>query len=91
MNSKIKVGIIIENSLGSGGIYSNEISFLNHLENNQKIDFKIFSINKKNIHDLKKSASVYVAADTFLGPFYLAYASSEDGENSFYLYLGESF
>lgn len=54
MNSKIKVGIIIENSLGSGGIYSNEISFLNHLENNQKIDFKIFSINKKNIHDLKK-------------------------------------
>ncbi|EDZ62757.1 phospholipase, patatin family [Sulfurimonas gotlandica GD1] len=45
----------------------------------------------RNINDLKKSVSVYVAADTFLGPFYLAYASSEDGENSFYLYLGEKF
>ncbi|WP_373005246.1 patatin-like phospholipase family protein [Sulfurimonas sp.] len=45
----------------------------------------------KNIHDLKKSVSVYVAADTFLGPFYLAFASSEDGEDSFYLYLGEKF
>ena len=56
MNSKIKVGIIIENSLGSGGIYSNEISFLNHLENNQKIDFKIFSINKKIFMTLKRLA-----------------------------------
>ncbi|MFT7004755.1 MAG: NTE family protein [Sulfurimonas sp.] len=45
----------------------------------------------KNIQDFKKSVSAYVAADTFLGPFYLAYASSEDGDNSFYLYLGESF
>jgi len=54
MNSKIKVGIIIENSLSSGGIYSNEISFLNHLQNNQKIEYKIFSINKKNVHYLKK-------------------------------------
>jgi NTE family protein len=45
----------------------------------------------RNLHDLKKSVSAYVAADTFLGPFYLAYASSEDGDNSFYLYLGESF
>ena len=45
----------------------------------------------RNLHDLKKSMSVYVAADTFLGPFYLAFASSEEGEDSFYLYLGEKF
>lgn len=45
----------------------------------------------ENEYKLKKSASVYIAADTFLGAFYLAYASSEDGEDSFYLYLGEKF
>jgi len=32
-----------------------------------------------------------VAADTFLGPFYLAIGSSNDGEVSGYLYLGEKF
>lgn len=41
--------------------------------------------------DLKKSASVYVAADTFLGPLYLAYGASTDGHMSSYLYLGEKF
>ena len=39
----------------------------------------------------KKSATVYVAADTFLGPFYLAYGATADGEQSAYLYLGEKF
>ncbi len=41
--------------------------------------------------DLKKSATIYVAADTFLGPFYLAYGISNRGESSGYLYLGEKF
>nr|WP_321265745.1 patatin-like phospholipase family protein [uncultured Sulfurimonas sp.] len=44
-----------------------------------------------NSKDIKESASVYVAADTLLGPFYFAFASSKDGEDSFYLYLGEKF
>jgi len=39
----------------------------------------------------KKSATVYIAADTFLGPFYLAYGATADGEQSAYLYLGEKF
>jgi len=39
----------------------------------------------------KKTASVYFAADTFLGPFYLAYGATADGEQSAYLYLGEKF
>jgi NTE family protein len=43
------------------------------------------------IHDMKKSVTLYGAADTFLGPFYLAFAFSEEGTNSFYLYLGEKF
>jgi len=47
--------------------------------------------NKNNNYKLKKSASIYVAADTLLGAFYLAFASSEDGEATFYLYLGEKF
>jgi len=39
----------------------------------------------------KKSATLYLAADTFLGPFYLAYGATADGEQSAYLYLGEKF
>jgi NTE family protein len=40
---------------------------------------------------MKKSTTVYAAADTILGPFYLAYGFSEAGEQTFYLYLGEKF
>jgi len=42
----------------------------------------------KDFHD---SVTAYVAADTFLGPFYLAYGHSDDGQSSAYLYLGEKF
>jgi len=45
----------------------------------------------RNFNDMKKSATIYGAADTFLGPFYLAFGTSKDGEASFYLYLGEKF
>ncbi|MBN2816571.1 MAG: patatin-like phospholipase family protein [Campylobacterales bacterium] len=38
-----------------------------------------------------KSGTLYVAADTFLGPLYLAYGTSTDGQQSAYLYLGEKF
>jgi NTE family protein len=41
--------------------------------------------------ELHHSMSVYMAADTFIGPFYFAYGRADDGENSFYLYLGEKF
>ena len=54
MNNRIKVGIIIENSLDSGGIFSNEISFVKNLEKNHEIDTKVFTTNKKNINYLKK-------------------------------------
>lgn len=40
---------------------------------------------------IKKSGTIYVAADTFLGPFYLAYGFSGSGEHTAYLYLGEKF
>jgi len=46
---------------------------------------------KFNYNTVHKSGTVYVAADTFLGPFYLAYGFSDDGEQSAYLYLGEKF
>ena len=39
----------------------------------------------------KYAGSVYVAADTFLGPLYLAYGHSIDNDSRFYLYLGEKF
>jgi len=47
----------------------------------------------QNLHYdmIKKSASIYGAADTFLGPLYLAYGHSDDGRSSVYLYLGEKF
>ncbi len=40
---------------------------------------------------MNKSGTLYVAADTFLGPFYLAYGHSDDDEHRTYLYLGEKF
>ncbi len=40
---------------------------------------------------LHKSATAYVAADTFLGPLYLAFGVSDKGDESAYLYLGEKF
>jgi len=43
------------------------------------------------IKSLHKSVTAYVAADTFLGPLYLAFGSSESGKESAYLYLGEKF
>ncbi|MEA3370438.1 MAG: patatin-like phospholipase family protein [Campylobacterota bacterium] len=47
--------------------------------------------DKADFNTLHNSATIYVAADTFLGPFYLAYGFSDDGEQSGYLYLGEKF
>ena len=47
----------------------------------EKVDFGKFH----------NSATVYMAADTFFGPFYLAFAQADDGENSAYIYLGEKF
>jgi NTE family protein len=47
--------------------------------------------NKFGNANLKESGTVYLAADTLLGPFYLAYGFSADGQNSAYLYLGEKF
>ena len=44
-----------------------------------------------DLDTLHNSGTVYVAADTFLGPLYLAYAHADDGEQSAYLYLGEKF
>ncbi|SFV69995.1 putative patatin-like phospholipase [hydrothermal vent metagenome] len=44
-----------------------------------------------NYKMMKKSATIYVAADTLLGPLYLALGSSLSGEISAYLYLGEKF
>jgi NTE family protein len=38
--------------------------------------------------DLIKAGSIFVAADTFLGPIYFAYGRATGGASSFYLYLG---
>ncbi|MBL0708866.1 MAG: patatin-like phospholipase family protein [Sulfurimonas sp.] len=45
----------------------------------------------ESLSDVKKSGTVYGAADTFLGPLYLAFGFAQDGSKSFYLYLGEKF
>ena len=47
--------------------------------------------NSLSYENVKQSGSIYLAADTFLGPFYFAYGFSAEGEESFYLYLGEKF
>ena len=38
-----------------------------------------------------RSASVFVAADTPVGPAYLGYGHAQDGNSSFYFYLGRPF
>jgi len=38
--------------------------------------------------DLVKAGSAFLAADTFLGPFYFAYGRASGGASSFYLFLG---
>ena len=38
--------------------------------------------------DMYTAGSVFVAADTWLGPFYVAYGLASGGQRSFYLYLG---
>jgi len=43
------------------------------------------------IGSVRKSSTIYVAADSFLGPVYLAYGVSDNGEQSAYFYLGEKF
>jgi NTE family protein len=44
-----------------------------------------------NSEDLLKSMSLFVAADTPLGPAYLGYGRAKDGNSSFYFYLGRPF
>jgi NTE family protein len=41
--------------------------------------------------DLRKSGSVFVGADTPLGPVYLAWGHSDNGDNTLYFYLGNPF
>ncbi len=44
-----------------------------------------------NFQEMYKSGTIYIAADTLFGPFYLAYGHSDDSQSAFYLYLGEKF
>ena len=38
--------------------------------------------------NLRTAGSVFLAADTWLGPFYVAWGLASGGQHSFYLYLG---
>jgi len=40
---------------------------------------------------LRKSASIFAGAETPIGPVYLAWGYSDDGESTFYFYLGNPF
>lgn len=44
-----------------------------------------------NSDDWLKSASIFVGSDSPLGPLYLGYGRAQDGNSSFYLYLGRPF
>ena len=48
----------------------------------------VFATNRD---DWIRSASVFVAADTPLGPVYLGYGNAQDGPSSYYFYLGRPF
>ena len=44
-----------------------------------------------NTESWLKSASIFIAADSPIGPMYLAYGRAQDGNSSFYFYLGRPF
>ena len=44
----------------------------------------------RQVDNLRYTAAVGAAADTFLGPFYVAYGRADDGHASFYLAMGRS-
>ena len=46
---------------------------------------------KSSASDLIYAGSVYFGADTFAGPFYLAYGQADNGRGAFYMYLGRPF
>jgi NTE family protein len=41
-----------------------------------------------NFGDAYKAASAFLAADTYIGPFYFAYGRTNRGESSWYLFVG---
>jgi NTE family protein len=41
--------------------------------------------------DLRYSASIFIGADSPIGPVYLAYGHSDSGDNAIYFYLGNPF
>ena len=43
------------------------------------------------INDVIIAGSVFLGLDTFLGPIYLAYGHAEGGQDSAYLFLGQTF
>ena len=45
---------------------------------------------KRSSEDLKYSGTLYVGADTLLGPVYLGYGQAEAGRRAFYLLIGSS-
>jgi NTE family protein len=44
-----------------------------------------------SFHDLHTSASIFIGADTFLGPIYLGYGVGDDGHSAAFLYIGQLF
>jgi NTE family protein len=38
-----------------------------------------------------KSAAIFVAADSPIGPAYLAYGRTSDGNDAYYFYVGRPF
>lgn len=46
---------------------------------------------KTSSSDLIYAGSIYFGADTFAGPFYLAYGQADRGRGAFYMYLGRPF
>jgi NTE family protein len=47
--------------------------------------------SQEQINALRTDFSLFVAADTYLGPVYLAGGYDQSGSTAFYLYLGRTF
>ena len=41
--------------------------------------------------DLRASAGIFVGVETLVGPLYVSYARADQGEDAWYIFLGQAF
>ena len=97
-------GFLRQSGLRLGQLTGESLTFGRLMYYNKLIDYRMFDglyagfsleagrmrnpLVPGNTEDLIKSAAVFLATDSPVGPIYFGYGRSSEGDGSFYLYLG---